>query len=240
MKWVGVPQWVRTDGASPTCPKPRQQVSNASHVHTQPWTYGAGWSEEAGRVIEPRTGESRGPQEHSPGHPERNADGFQGPEGRSPGGGRASTQDPTGVEERGLASQGELGNVGAPSVALSPFRTGGPGAHRPWRGVGVSPRARAREGPHERTATGKGSGRERQAQCPARGSEAVFAAYRPGAGGALRPPGPTGGQATPGRTLWWTERRERRCDHQPSPRNSNTWQSKRPAIPLACFGRWGP
>jgi hypothetical protein len=106
MKLVVVTQWVRTDGSSPTGPKPSQQARSDIHVHTQQWTYGAGWNEDAGRVIEPRKGYSRGQQDNSQGSTERNADGFQWPEGSSPGCGRASTQDTTGVEERGMYSQG--------------------------------------------------------------------------------------------------------------------------------------
>jgi len=56
MQLVVVTPWVRTDGASPTGPKPSQQVRSDIHVHTQQWTYGAGWNEDAGRVIEPRKG----------------------------------------------------------------------------------------------------------------------------------------------------------------------------------------
>ena len=173
MKVVTVPQWVRTEGASPLSPTPRQQVRRNLHVHTQSWAHEAGGSKGAGRVIAPRKEESRGHQENAQGGTERNADGVQWPEGSSPGCGRASTQDTTGVSERGRASQGDLGNVGEPSVSWSHSRSGGPGDHRPWRGGGVSTRSRAREGHHERTATGKVSGRERHAKGPERGSEAV-------------------------------------------------------------------
>ena len=65
-------------------------------MHTQQWTYGAGGSEEAGRVMEPRNMESRGQQESRSGIAAQ-ADGVQAPEGRSPGCGRASAQDTTGV-----------------------------------------------------------------------------------------------------------------------------------------------
>ena len=61
MKLVAVTQWVRTgDGSSPTYPKPSQQGRSDIHVHTQQWAYGAGWNEEAGRVIEPRNAYRRG------------------------------------------------------------------------------------------------------------------------------------------------------------------------------------
>ena len=46
------------------------------------------------------------------------ADGCQWLEGRRPGGARARAQDTTGVGERGLSSEGQLGNVGEPSGSL--------------------------------------------------------------------------------------------------------------------------
>ena len=66
-------------------------------MHTQQWAYGAGGNEEAGRVIEPRN-EYRGGREDIPqGGSEGKADGFQWPEGSSPGRDMASAQDTTGV-----------------------------------------------------------------------------------------------------------------------------------------------
>ena len=97
MKLVVVTQWVRTDGSSPTWPKPSQQVRSKLHVHTQQWTYGAGGSEEAGRVMEPRNEYSRGHKDIPPGSKEGKADGFYQPEGSSPEDARASVQDTTGV-----------------------------------------------------------------------------------------------------------------------------------------------
>ena len=54
----------------------------------------------------------------------------------------------------------------------------------------------------------KVSGSERQAQRPETGREGVFAEHSPWESGDPRPKGPTGGKATPGITLHWTERRE--------------------------------
>ena len=68
--------------------------------------YGAGCSEDAGHVIEPRNGYSRGQQDNPHGRTEENADGFQWPEGNSPEGVRASSQDTTGVSEQGMHPQG--------------------------------------------------------------------------------------------------------------------------------------
>jgi hypothetical protein len=66
-------------------------------VHTQQWASGAGWNEDAGRVIALRNGSSRGQQDNSQGRTERKADGFQWPEGRCPGHAKASVEDTTGV-----------------------------------------------------------------------------------------------------------------------------------------------
>ncbi len=70
-------------------------------MHAQQWASGAGGSEDAGRVMEPRKESSCGHEDRSQGCNERKADGFQWPEGRSPGRGMASAQDTTGVSERG-------------------------------------------------------------------------------------------------------------------------------------------
>jgi hypothetical protein len=91
-------------------------------VHTQQWTYGAGWNEDAGRVIKPRKGYSRGQQDNSQGHTERNADGVQWPEGSSPGCGRASVEDTTGVGcsgRQGLNLAGE-----SPAISMARFGYG--------------------------------------------------------------------------------------------------------------------
>jgi len=66
-------------------------------VHTQQWAYGAGWNEDAGRVMEPRNEYRRGQKDISQGCTERKADGFQWPEGSSPERARASAEDTTGV-----------------------------------------------------------------------------------------------------------------------------------------------
>jgi hypothetical protein len=54
----------------------------------------------------------------------------------------------------------------------------------------------------------KVSGSERRAKRPERGREVVLAEHSTGERGEPRPTGPTGGKATPGITLNWTERRE--------------------------------
>jgi hypothetical protein len=97
MKLVVVTQWVRTAGASPTGPKPSQQVWSEVHVHTQQWAYEAGGSKEAGRVMEPRKEYRCGHKDIPLGSKEGKADGFYQPEGSSPEDARASVQDTTGV-----------------------------------------------------------------------------------------------------------------------------------------------
>jgi hypothetical protein len=83
MQWVVVTQWGRTICASPPGPKPSQQVWRAVHVHTQQWAYEAGRNKDAGRVIEPRKGYSRGQQDIAQRHIEGKADGCHAPEGRA-------------------------------------------------------------------------------------------------------------------------------------------------------------
>jgi len=59
-------------------------------VHPCKGLYGAGGSEDAGRVMEPRKESSCGHEDRSQGCNERKADGFQWPEGRSPRRAKAS------------------------------------------------------------------------------------------------------------------------------------------------------
>ena len=49
----------------------------------------------------------------------RKADAVLRAEGGNPEGAMASLEGPTGVRERGMDRQGQLGNLGAPSVSLS-------------------------------------------------------------------------------------------------------------------------
>src|SRR5215510_10303563 len=100
-----------------------------------------------------------------------------------------------------MSSDGERGNVGEPPVSWPHSRMGGPGDHRPWGGVDASPTPRAPRRHHARTEAGQGSGSERRAKRPEMGRVAVVAEHSTGEGGEPRPPGPTGGKATPGLTL---------------------------------------
>jgi hypothetical protein len=173
MQWVVVPQWVRAKSSSPPGSKPRQQVRRDIPVHPQPWAYGAGGHEEAGRVIESRNAYRRGREDLPQGSNEGHADGCQWPAGSRPAGVRASRQGTTGVAERGMHAQGALGNGGEPRVALAHARRGGPGHPRPWRDLGASTRACARQGQPERPEAGTGSGSEHPAKRPEMGRVAV-------------------------------------------------------------------
>jgi hypothetical protein len=62
-------------------------------VPAQPWAYAAGVREEVGRVLEPRTRESRGQQESRSGR-EGKADGVHAPEGNTPVGDRGEGAGP--------------------------------------------------------------------------------------------------------------------------------------------------
>jgi hypothetical protein len=83
--------------SSPTRRTSSQRVGSDLHVQAQQWEYGAGGSEHAGRVMEPRNGYSRGQQDNPQGAQEGKADGFQWPEGNSPRLEKARGGDTTGV-----------------------------------------------------------------------------------------------------------------------------------------------
>ena len=98
MKFDIVTQWVisTAERESPTCPKLSRQVS--SEIRGQTWQQesGAGWSEAAGRDIEPRNLAHRGHWITS-GKLGVKVDVVGLTEGSSPGCDLASNQDTTGV-----------------------------------------------------------------------------------------------------------------------------------------------
>ena len=128
--------------------------------------YGAGGSEEAGRVMEPRHAERRGQQALPQGGSEGPAAGCQWPEGSSPRRAQASVEDTTGVEERGLPAEGGGGNVGEPPVALPTSRMRGAGDHRPRRGGAASTPPRAPRGHHAQNGSRPGSGKRATSAAP--------------------------------------------------------------------------
>jgi len=149
-------------------------------VHTQQWAYEAGGHEKTGRVMEPRKGDRGGRKDISPGSQEGKADGFHWPEGSSPAGVRASVQDTTGVSERGMSAQGELGNLGEPRVSVSHSWSGGPGDQRPWRGLGALASSRARQGEHAHNGSRQGIGKRAPSEAPrdGHGGSLSGASYR--------------------------------------------------------------
>src|SRR6266446_4055794 len=97
MKWVVVTQWVSTRRCKSHLMKASPAGQERTRVPPRKGPYGAGRSEKAGRVIEPRNVYSRGRQDNPQGGGEEKADGLQAPEGSSPGCDKASAQDTTGV-----------------------------------------------------------------------------------------------------------------------------------------------
>jgi len=97
-----------------------------------------------------------------------------------------------------MSSEGELGNVGEPSVSLTTDPLWG---DRVTTGPGVTGSfllATSPSGTPQTTEAGKVSGSERHAKRPERGTVAVVAAQSTGEGGEVRPKRPTGGKAPSG------------------------------------------
>jgi len=97
-----------------------------------------------------------------------------------------------------MSSQGELGNLGEPSVSLRTTRSGGPGDQRPWRRLGLPP---GDEPGWDTTNSGSthGIGERATSKGPREGQVAVVAAHSTEEGGEVRPKRPTGGKAPSGR-----------------------------------------
>ena len=97
-----------------------------------------------------------------------------------------------------MSPEGELGNVGEPSVSLFYTRSGGPGDQRPWRDWELPP---GYEPVWETTNEGsrQGIGKRATSEATRDGEVAVVAAQSTGEGGEVRPKGPTGGKAPSGR-----------------------------------------
>ena len=175
-------------------------------MHHRKRVYGAGGSEEAGRVIEPRNAYSRGHKDTLR-RIEGNADGLHAPEGCM-GALWPVRRTPPGSESEAYLHRGNAGTWESHRSPCLQTRIGGPGDQRPWRGRRASTRPRAQQGQHERAEASKVSGSERRAKRPEMGRAAVLAKHSTGEGGEPSPTGPTRGKATPGITFCWTERRE--------------------------------
>ena len=203
-----------------------------TRVHRRKGMSGAGGSEEAGRVLEPRTEESRGQEESAHGRRERTPTVASGRKAAGRGASWQGPRTPPGSQDGAGIPRGHSGtweSHGSPCArpGSGDRATTGPGGS--WgRRPGPEPTWANTNG----TAAHKGWGSERPAKRPTRDSVAVVAEPRTGAGGELWPMGPTGGQATPGITRRWTDRRAIRCDHQPSHHNAARTAFGRVAAPM--------
>jgi hypothetical protein len=168
-------------------------------VHTQQWAYEAGWSEGAGRVIEPRKVYRCGkPTVCKPWKAGVLDAIWQVP--RTPPG-----------SESGACAQ--RGNSGTWENHLSPCATPGMGdrtAKSPGEVWELSPRSRAREGSHERPEARKVPWCERQAKRPERDKREASRRRVPQTVGNRAPGDPHEGRRPPGITRHWPDRRERR------------------------------
>jgi hypothetical protein len=96
MKLVVVSQEVSPSRGTSSLTNASPAGQERTRVPPRQGPYGAGGSEKAGRVIEPRNVSSRGHQDIPQGGFEGKADGVQAPEGRSPGCVLARIEDTTG------------------------------------------------------------------------------------------------------------------------------------------------
>src|SRR5687768_3610100 len=115
-----------------------------------------------------------------------------------------------------MDSEGWLGNVGAPQGSVGMCRSGEPG-EKPSEPSGVAwswDLAGSEEEDHPKVSANEGHPKDAETgwwQSSRRIVPRVCGASPTGRdGGELRPKGPTGGQATPGRADGWEERWERR------------------------------
>ncbi len=194
--------------------------------------YGAGGSEEAGCVMEPRKEYSRGQQDTRRSRGERRRCAVRRKAAVLGARGRVR-RTPPGSESGACLHRGNSGTWESQLSPCRPYPEWGTGCPKAlaWSG-GFDP-ATSPQGQHVRAAASQVSGRERQAKRPERGRMAVFAAHSPEEGGEPRPTGPPGGQATPGLTL---------CGTQDGSDREST--NRHPTTPAACGtgrprSRWG-
>ena len=91
--------------------------------------------------------------------------------------------------------QGQLGNLGEPTISWLHHRTRGPVDQRPWRGRGSVHRSASRKREHNTLEAGQVSGSERKAQRPERGGGQSERSRVPRGGGGNRRPGTWGTEA---------------------------------------------
>ena len=134
-------------------------------MHTQQWAYGAGWNEDAGRVIEPRNVYSRGQrislkvQRGKPTVCMRRKAVVLGAVWRV-------CRTPPGSESGACLQRGSSGTWESQlSPCLIPGM-GGPGDHKPWRGWWASTLGTSPVGTPRTTEAGKVSGERPRAHAP--------------------------------------------------------------------------
>jgi len=185
MKLVIVPQWVRIYGASPTGQKCSQQVSSDIHVHTQPWAYEAGGSEDAGRVIEPRKVSRCGKPTVCKHWKAGVLDALW-----------HVLRTPPGSESGAWAQRGNAGTWENHWSPCAITRKGGPDDHKPWRDLGAFAQVTSPKGRPRTHGSTQGIGGRATSKEPREGPAGVVAAHSTKDGGAPRPKGPTRGKAT--------------------------------------------
>jgi hypothetical protein len=166
MKFTIVTQWVQIPPvqslASRTVANPAGQPGNGSPEPGGARVQAAGLSPEMCIVVDRRITARSG---------SGNADAVSAAEGSSPRYVMASAVDSTGVEERGMHSEGEPGNLGEPLVSLS--QTPEEQGYRLTKSPGAGSPLPAVSEPHGGTQTegaDKVLGRERQVKRPETGS----------------------------------------------------------------------
>jgi hypothetical protein len=137
-----------------------------------------------------------------------------------------------------MSPEGDLGNLGEPTVSLSepPEEQGdrltkSPGAG--WKLPLPNEPVRGHK-PREQTGYWEASGREATQE----GQRAVLAEHSTAEGGEVRPKRPTGGKARPGIPFDWEERWEILRDPQPSQHNSSGLPSRQRSIQRWSLRRW--
>ena len=165
MKFTIVTQWVKLPPvqslANRTVATPAGKPGNGSPQPGEARVQAAGWSPAMSRVVDRK--------DNLAGRRQGNADAVSGAAGSSPRCVRASAKDTTGVEERGMPSEGEPGNLGEPLVSLSemPEEQGYRLTKIPGAGGQLPTASEPAEGTQTKGAA-KVLGRERQAKRPER------------------------------------------------------------------------
>jgi hypothetical protein len=157
MKWVVVPQEVRTPGCTSYLMKAEPAGQERPRVPPRQGPYGAGGSEGTGRVMEPRNGERCGEPTVSSGW-----------QAAVLGALWRVRRTPPGSESGACLQRGHAGTWESHRCPCPHARSGGPGDQRPWRGLGASTRPRALRGDHERGKHARDRGTSAKRSTPSR------------------------------------------------------------------------